>query len=303
MIKNAKLETVNRTEKVETAVLNNINFEENENEHVSIVIPSLSCEKFTFAPIMFNENRRNNLRKSNISFVFQNFNRLQRNVCAIIAMFLFCGCLCGQYRNVVVPAGTKIIDNFPPSMRYLYPEFVQGKIVLKNDKSSSCMVNYNMLQDEIEFLQDNDTLSIVKKKDLKYIIADNDTFIYNSGYVKFVSGQDLKIYCKDKFYLKEILKRDGMGAVNRSAAIESNSSMGNQTVSYDLAVSEDYVYRREISYYIITSNGSIEQLKKQDILNLFSNHKSNIQKYLKDNKIDFQKQEDVVKLAGYLSAL
>ena len=284
MIKNAKLETVNLTEKVETVVLNNNNFEDNENELVSIVVPSLSCE---------------NLLKSNTGF----FNRLQRNVCAIIAMLLFCGCLCGQYRNVVVPAGTKIIDNFPPSMRYLYPEFVQGKIVLKNDKSSSCMVNYNMLQDEIEFLQGADTLSIVKKKDLKYIIVDNDTFIYNSGYVKFVSGQDLKIYSKDKFYLKEILKKGAMGTVNRSAAIETTSSMANQTMSYDLVVSEDYVYRREVSYYITTSSGSLEQLKKQDILNLFSNHKSDIQKYLKDNKIDFQKQEDVIKLAGYLSAL
>lgn len=285
MIKNAKLEKVNRTEKVETVVLNKISLEVNENELVSIVVPSLDCEKPTS------------------TLFFQNFNRLKRNVCAIIAMFLFCGCLCGQYKSVVVPAGTKIIDNFPPSMRYLYPEFVQGKIILKNNQALACMINYNMLQDEIEFLQNNDTLAIVKKKDLKYIIADNDTFTYNSGYMKFISGQELKIYCQGKFYLKDILKIGAMGTVNRSAGIESNSSMVNGAFSYDLAVSEDYVYKREVSYYITTSSGILTQLKKQNILNNFSNHKADIQKYLKNNKIDFQKQEDVIKLAGYLSAL
>ena len=144
MIKNAKLEKVYRTEKVETVVLNKVNLEVNENEPVSIMVPSSGCRNFTFEPasnsfmfyrteaLKFNENKRSDLQKANLGFAFQGFNRI---ICAIIAMFLFCGCLYGQYKNITVPAGTKIIDKFPPSMRYLYPQFVQGKMVLKNNQS------------------------------------------------------------------------------------------------------------------------------------------------------------------------
>ena len=304
MIKKTKSEKVNRTEKVETVVLNKINLEANENELVSIMIPSSGCRKFTFEPKMFNEtvaeNKRNNLQKANIGFAVQSFNRIK---CAVIATFLFCGSLFGQYENIIVSAGTKIMDNFPPSVRYLYPQFVQGQIVLKNNKTSAYMINYNMLQNEIEFINGNDTLIIGKKKDLKYVIVENDTFTYSSGYVKHIFGQELKIYCKDKINFKDILKKGAMGVVNRSAGIETNSSLDSQALSYDLVVSEDMVFRREVSYYVTTSNGSLEQFKKQNVLKQFSNHKAEIQKYLKTNNINFQKQEDIVKLAGYLSAL
>ena len=283
-----KLEKVNRTEEIKTAVLNKMSFEANESTSNNSMLNGTK-------ELKFNENKQ----KGNVGFVFQNFNRLK---CAIIAMFLFCSCLYGQYENIIVPAGTKIIDNFPPAMRYLYPQFVEGQIVLRN-QSSTCMINYNMLKDEMEFIYGNDTLTFVKKRDLKYIIADNDTFTYNSGYVKHIYGQELKVYCKEKINFKDILKRGAMGVVSRTAAIESLSSMDDQFVSYNLVSPDDMVFRREVTYYITTSNGTFEQFKKQNILRIFSNRKAEIQRYLKSNKIDFQKQEDIIKLAGYLSAL
>ena len=79
--------------------------------------------------------------------------------------------------------------------------------------------------------------------------------------------------------------------------------MKTQALLYGLVVPEDMVFRREVSYYITTTDGSLEQFKKQNILKLFSNHKTERQKYLKINNINFQKQEDVIKFAGYLSAL
>ena len=221
----------------------------------------------------------------------------------MISMFLFCGCLCGQYKSMTVPAGTKIIDNFPPSERYMYPQFVEGQVILQNGLTSACIINYNLLRDDMEFIQDNDTVTITRKRDLKYVIADSDTFIYMPGYAKHIYGDKLKIYCKDRIYLKEILKRGAMGAVNRTAAIGSFSDFEAQSIPYNLVVPEDYVFKREVSYHIATSRGTFEPFKKNNILKLFSYHKSDINKYLKANKINFDKQEDVIKLAEYLSTL
>jgi putative ABC transport system ATP-binding protein len=93
MIKITDLEKIYRTEEVETVALNKMELEVNEREFVAIMGPS-GCGKSTLLNILgmldepssgsflfngtevskFNENKRSDLRKANIGFVFQSFN-------------------------------------------------------------------------------------------------------------------------------------------------------------------------------------------------------------------------------------
>jgi putative ABC transport system ATP-binding protein len=93
MITIKDLEKIYRTEEVETMALNKMNLEVNEREFVAIMGPS-GCGKSTLLNIIgmldeptsgsfvfngievskFNENKRSDLRKANIGFVFQSFN-------------------------------------------------------------------------------------------------------------------------------------------------------------------------------------------------------------------------------------
>jgi len=93
MIKITDLEKIYRTEEVETVALDKMNLEVNEGEFVAIMGPS-GCGKSTLLNILgmldeadsgsflfngievskFNENKRSDLRKANIGFVFQSFN-------------------------------------------------------------------------------------------------------------------------------------------------------------------------------------------------------------------------------------
>jgi len=93
MIKTKNLKKLYLTEEVETTALNNINFEVNDGEFVSIMGPS-GCGKSTLLNILgmldnpsegeyhflehevskYTERQRANLRKANIGFVFQSFN-------------------------------------------------------------------------------------------------------------------------------------------------------------------------------------------------------------------------------------
>ena len=93
MIKINDLDKIYRTEDVETVALNKMRLEVNEGEFVAIMGPS-GCGKSTLLNILgmldeptsgsflfngievskFNENKRSDLRKANIGFVFQSFN-------------------------------------------------------------------------------------------------------------------------------------------------------------------------------------------------------------------------------------
>jgi hypothetical protein len=56
--------------------------------------------------------------------------------------------------------------------------FTEGMVITKSGTETMALLNYNMLTNEFEFLQNKDTLAIAKKKDLKMIIMERDTFIY-----------------------------------------------------------------------------------------------------------------------------
>jgi len=93
MIKITDLDKIYRTEEVETVALNKMSLEVKEHEFVAIMGPS-GCGKSTLLNILgmlddptsgsfvfngievskFNENKRSDLRKANIGFVFQSFN-------------------------------------------------------------------------------------------------------------------------------------------------------------------------------------------------------------------------------------
>jgi putative ABC transport system ATP-binding protein len=93
MIRTEKLERIFRTEEVETTALNSVNFTVNTGEFVAVMGPS-GCGKSTLLNIIglldnpttgqyyfdgvevskFRENKRTDLRKGNIGFIFQSFN-------------------------------------------------------------------------------------------------------------------------------------------------------------------------------------------------------------------------------------
>ncbi|MBI5010205.1 MAG: hypothetical protein HZB98_11295, partial [Bacteroidia bacterium] len=89
---------------------------------------------------------------------------------------------------IVVKAGTKLYDYFTVSERYLYSEFILGRVLFKNGVHSDRKVNYNFLAGEIEFIQRNDTLSIANRKDIKMVVIAQDTFYYDNGYIELINN-------------------------------------------------------------------------------------------------------------------
>ena len=93
MIKLENLTKVYRTDEIESTALNQVSFNINKGEFVSIMGPS-GCGKSTLLNILglldkpesgsykfleeevshFNEKQRSNVRKKNVGFIFQNFN-------------------------------------------------------------------------------------------------------------------------------------------------------------------------------------------------------------------------------------
>jgi len=227
---------------------------------------------------------------------------MKRVLYAICSTFFLLSCLSAQkYESVTVKAGTKVEDWFPYQTRYLYPQFITGKVFLKNGSSSPAALNYDMLLGEITFLKDLDTMVINRKNDLEMITIEQDTFIYRDTYYKIIHSGRLKVCAKDKIKLIEIVKQGAFGTSNRSSAGESYGSMSINKDFINLVTTDDMVLRREAEFYILTSNNELVTFRKKKVIELYLNKKAEIERYLKSNKVNYESQEDILRFADWLA--
>ena len=229
---------------------------------------------------------------------------MKKTLSIITAVFLIFGSVQAQYyKRITVEAGTKVADKFPPAVRYLYPQFVDGQVFMKTGAVNEASLNYNLLLGEIEFLQGKDTLVIARKKDVYVVTVALDTFIYKSSYLKLIHSGTVKVCLRDKIELKDIVKKGAMGAPNRTSSVGSYSSLPLDGKLYELVPIDDMEFQRTVEFFILTSSGELVEFRKKNVMELYPAKEDEIQKYLKSNKVNFELQEDIVRFADFLAGL
>jgi hypothetical protein len=228
-----------------------------------------------------------------------------KKVVVLISSILFLNiCLSAQKNKIVtVRAGTKVLDYYPVQERYRYNEFKPGQIILKNGSINNMSLNYNFLLGEIEFIQLLDTLSIAKKKDIQRIVVAQDTFFFDKGYIEIISGGQVKMGLKQYVRLKDILKKGALGTTSRGSSVDSYNSLHTYGNFYELVPDEDIELQMTQEYYLATPSSGFVQFRKKSVLLLFPSKTTEIQKYLKSNKVNFDSREDLIRFTEYLNGL
>jgi hypothetical protein len=209
-----------------------------------------------------------------------------------------------KYEPVTVRAGMRVIDYFPFSERYRYPEFITGRIYIKSGVYSEYKLNYDFLNGEMEYIRSRDTLAISNTKDIRYITVEQDTFYYDNGsYFELIAGSNIQVFLKQYIRLKETLKKDSYGTASSGSSTTSYGSLPVNGNFYSLTANEDMVFQRTLEYYLPASSGGFVPYTKKSVLQLFPDDEDAIKAYLKSNKINFSKSEDLIKLAVFLESL
>jgi hypothetical protein len=201
---------------------------------------------------------------------------------------------------ITVKAGHRILDYFPVTVRYRYPEFVAGKIMFKNGTVNSPRLNYNLLLDEMEFIQAKDTLALVRKKEIRYIAVEVDTFYYDNGFLEQLSGGTVRVCLRQRIKLKEVLKQDPYGTSSSGSASTSYGVLPTDANFYKLTPNEDMVFQKTREYYLLSPGNEFVQFRKKTVLQLYPQKNAEIQKYIKSNKVDFDSRDDLLRFAEYL---
>lgn len=228
-----------------------------------------------------------------------------KKILTIISAFLFINiCLfCQDNELIKVKAGKRVADYFPVSVRYRYPDFKDGRIILKNGNFSSARLNYNLLLGEMEYIQSRDTLFINNTKNINSVVIAADTFFYDNGYIELISSGPFRVGLIQIIKLRDIERKGAMGATNRNSTIDAYNSVPLDGNIYGIVPNEDWVFQKKEEYFLSDPSGVFVQFSKRNVMQIFPQKKDAVEEYLKSNKIKFNSRDDLLKLAEFLGGI
>lgn len=175
---------------------------------------------------------------------------------------------------------------------YNTPFYLNGNVYKDGQLlATNVALRYNCIADEMEIKEslttDDEKAKVLTKSEDIYVKIRNDIFVFvayqggieNGGYFRVAhEGRQMDLYQK----------------------IEKNFSAERKSTN-SLVRSSPANFKDVSTYYIVTKTGKFYQLPKSKSrkLHVFSDYKDAVKKYVKENDLDLDKEQDLIKVLRY----
>ena len=210
-----------------------------------------------------------------------------------------------QDGTIVLKAGTPFNESVSTKDLYQYPEFVYSKVFSKSGDSTMARLNYNLLFDEMQFIDfKGDTLTIANAPMLRLIRINDDVFYYDNGYVRLIKDTNgIKLAAKQTLRVSGKTKIGAYDMANPTSAIDSYGTLIDQRGVYKLVPREDITLTKKTEYYFGDRYNRFVWATKKNLLEQFSKQSRPLNAYLKENNTNLNSIEDLQKLLHFLAGL
>ena len=224
----------------------------------------------------------------------------------LLFMFLVDMYLSAQVKKTfTVNPGQKVIEAIPVDEIYTYPVFTLGTVQLKDASEAVVKLNYNSVFGEMQYIdpKSGDTLSLADEKNIKLVAIEKDTFYFDDGWLQLIAANSALKMAKKK--LLEMSNKEKLGAmeVPGFAAIETYTKFSGSQHIRDLVAKEKITFTEHITYYFGDRFNHFSKANKKGLQKLYGKEEKELEKWLDDNKIDFLKEADLLKLFAFLQTL
>ena len=211
----------------------------------------------------------------------------------IFFLSIFCLCFTASYSQKV----EVVISH------YLFPQFTEGTVLMKDGKKNTLSLNYNSITEEMVFMGNSKILAIVKGemelvdtiyiKERKFVVLDNK-------FVELLYKQGCELYAEHKCNVVTPGKPGPFGTTSQTSSTTSISSLYAGGSVYALSLPEGYTTRPYI-YYLIKKNGEFTKFVNIRQLQKFYSDKKDLYKtYDKEHGVKFSDEESIANLVKYL---
>jgi len=197
-------------------------------------------------------------------------------------------------------------SNLIEKTHYLFPEFIQGVVLMKAGTRQSAKLNYNSLTEEMLF-ENNGQKKAISMNEILLVdtvfIEDRKFVELNGKFVELVYHSKWDLYVEHKCKVEEQGKPAGYGGETQTGAATSVSSLYSQgRVVYDLKLPDDYETEPYFIYWL-KKNGELHKILNMRILKkLYKDKRKLFKNYIKANSVKYLDQEGIIQLIEYMES-
>lgn len=193
------------------------------------------------------------------------------------------------------------IDTLKDLPNLLLPRFTTGIVKLKSGIVNKGILNYDLVGQQMVFLQRNQTLVLREPQLVDTIFLANRIFVpFEKGFYEvLVSERNAVLFKQHKAHFEIPGAQIGYGLTSKTAAPQYYQQIYGPTGAVDLNVPEGSKVVDDSQYWI-RINGEMHNFRnRKQFLKIFSEKQKELDKFIGQNKINFTSTEDVKKLFLY----
>ena len=188
-------------------------------------------------------------------------------------------------------------DSILTSTRFLFPQFTDGKVILKDGVVVSAKLNYDTFTDQMQFMGANNVvMNISEPEKVINVVILNRTFSYLKNYfVEDISNGAVTL--STRLHQQQIAEKNGAyGGSSPATSIQSISSLyqGDGTVN-KLSSNETVSYNKTLTFYITVNGKTKIVFNQNDFLKCFPSKKDVIKQEIDKENCKFSSVESVKK--------
>jgi hypothetical protein len=221
---------------------------------------------------------------------------------ALIAIMLWNYSTHAQTDRWTIKPGENVNSALALDVKFHYPGFTEGTVFFRDGTRSNAQLDYNLLTEEMQFIAPKgDTLAVANESTIKYITIGNDTFFYDKVYMQLItSNTTAKLAKREALAIADVKKAGAYDQYSSTSSITTVKSVRLQDRVTNFTESQELTIVKETTYYVGDTYNHFLPANKKNIIKLFGKKQNAIEQYLKDNKVTFNKEEDLKALITFL---
>lgn len=198
-------------------------------------------------------------------------------------------------------AQTEPPKNLP---NFLFAEFSRATIKLKAGNEYAATINYNLIDEEMVFLQGDTYMVLENPLEIDTITVGDRLFVpFSKGFYELIYHDSMMVFMQHKSNTEPVGKPGAYGTTSQTSTGYYRQQLYGPMGSVKLNVPDNFKVTADDQYWV-TKNKDMEKFNnKKQFLKIFKDKEQELNKYFNAQKVDFKKQEDVVKLVDYCAKL
>jgi len=187
----------------------------------------------------------------------------------------------------------------------LLPEFTRSIIKFKSGEKKVAVINYNVVDQELVFLQDDRYLAMDHPQLIDTVYIANRSFVpFGKAFYEVALKAPVSLFIQHKSNVEQEGSSIGYGQKSRSTGPTNLRQMYAHSGTYNLEIPPGYSVVEANQYWIRMEDGTMQNFSnRRQFLKLFQKNEKEVDQFINRNKIDFKKASDVVKLVNYCNGL